>query len=213
MGIEEGIDMESRIIEAAKLMFVTKGYEATKMGDIAAEVGVSRTSMHYYFRTKEMLFEAIFSQLMQGLLPNLGSVMDEKTTMLEKLPKIMDLYMSILVANPLIPIFVINEFQRDPEHLYKAVLKEPSRIEPIIRLQQQMTDEMEQGVMNKMPLIYTVTTVLGLLVFPLLARNPLTTVFMDGDEDRFKSFMIERKPFVKEIVLRMLTPDKNVQNK
>ena len=51
MSTEELQDMESRIIEAAKRVFVRKGYEATKMGDIAADVGISRTAMHYYFRT------------------------------------------------------------------------------------------------------------------------------------------------------------------
>ena len=49
MSTEELQDMESRIIEAAKRVFVRKGYEATKMGDIAADVGISRTAMHYYF--------------------------------------------------------------------------------------------------------------------------------------------------------------------
>ncbi len=46
MSTEELQDMESRIIEAAKRVFVRKGYEATKMGDIAADVGISRTAMH-----------------------------------------------------------------------------------------------------------------------------------------------------------------------
>lgn len=213
MGVEESTDMEIRIIEAAKLMFVKKGYEATKMGDIAAEVGISRTAMHYYFRTKELLFEAIFSKLMESLLPNLGSVMDEDTTMLEKLPKIMDLYMATIMANPSFPIFVVNELNRDPEHLYKAILKDPSRIQPIVRLRQQMNEEMEKGMLNKIPLLYVINTLLGLLVFPLLARNPLTAIFMNGNDEEFNAFMKERMPFVKGIMFRLLTPDNNVQNK
>lgn len=39
MSKEEAITMESRILEAAKQVFVTKGYEATKMGDVAAKAG------------------------------------------------------------------------------------------------------------------------------------------------------------------------------
>ncbi|WP_347394970.1 TetR/AcrR family transcriptional regulator, partial [Parabacteroides leei] len=64
MSKEEAITMESRILEAAKQVFVTKGYEATKMGDVAAKAGIGRTALHYYYRTKEMLFDAIFDQLM-----------------------------------------------------------------------------------------------------------------------------------------------------
>ena len=52
MKTEENNNMERRIIEAAKLVFVRKGYEATTMVDIAAEVGINLTALHYYFRTK-----------------------------------------------------------------------------------------------------------------------------------------------------------------
>ena len=48
-------EMEPRIIEAAKRVFVRKGYEAATMSDVAAEVGIGRTALHYYYRTKEIL--------------------------------------------------------------------------------------------------------------------------------------------------------------
>ena len=127
MSTEELQDMESRVIEAAKRVFVRKGYEATKMGDIALEVGISRTAMHYYFRTKEMLFDAIFGQLMDALLPNIGVIVSEPTSFLEKIPKIVEQYTAMIQANPLFPIFVVNEFNRDPEHLYKTILKDPEK--------------------------------------------------------------------------------------
>lgn len=205
---EELQDMEVRIIEAAKRVFVRKGYEATKMGDIALEVGISRTAMHYYFRTKEMLFDAIFGQLMDALLPNIGLIVDEPTTCLEKIPKIVEQYMAMLQANHLFPIFVINEFNRDPEHLYRTILKDPTRIEPLLRLQKQLREEMERGLLKKMPLIYTASTLLGLIVFPMLLRNPLTSVFMDGDPRKFEAFLSERKTFIIETMIRLLTPDR-----
>lgn len=205
---EEVPDIENRIIEAAKLVFVKKGYEATKMGDIATEVGISRTAMHYYFRTKEMLFEAIFGQLMDALLPNIGLIMDEESACLEKIPRIVDEYMAMIQANPLFPVFVINEFQRDPEHVYRALMKNPARIQPIIRLQKQMSEEMEKGLLKKMPLIYTASTLLSLVVFPMLVRHPLTTVFLEGDPTKFEAFVTERKSFVKKVMLDLLTPEK-----
>lgn len=208
MSTEEVADIESRIIEAAKQVFVKKGYEATKMGDIAAEVGISRTAMHYYFRTKEMLFDAIFGQLMDVLLPNIGVIMDEKSTCLEKIPRIVDEYMAMIHANPLFPIFVINEFNRDPEHVYRAVMKNPSRVQPLLRLQNQMREEMEKGLLKKMPLVYTASTLLSLVVFPMLIRHPLTTVFLEGDEQKFGVFIRERKSLIKEMMLRLLTPEK-----
>ena len=116
-------EMEPRIIEAAKRVFVRKGYEAATMSDVAAEVGIGRTALHYYYRTKEILFDAIFGQLLSSLLPNIDRVLDEKSTMLEKMPVIVDLYMGIVRANPMFPNFVVGELNRDPERLFQTVLR------------------------------------------------------------------------------------------
>lgn len=213
MSTEEAVTMENRILDAAKQVFVRKGYEATKMGDVAAEAGIGRTTLHYYYRTKEMLFDAIFDQLMGALLPNLGAIIDEDAPFLEKLPKIIDQYVRTLQLNPLFPIFVINELQRDPEHIYSSILKNPARVEPIYRMRKQMEDEMERGVLKKMPVHYAATTLISLLVFPMLVRNPFTIVFMEGDAGRYEAFLKERIPFVTDIMIRLLTPDNHTQNK
>lgn len=207
MSTEELPDMEGRIIEAAKRVFVLKGYEATKMGDIATEVGISRTAMHYYFRTKEMLFDAIFGQLIRVLLPNIALIMEEPSTFLEKLPKIVDQYVSMMQQNPQFPIFVVNEFNRDPQHLYRTLMKDPLRIQPLMQLQRQLLDEMDRGLIRRMPLIYSISTLLSLVVFPMLARNPLTDLFLDGDKEQFDAFFEERKSLITDIMVRLFTPD------
>lgn len=213
MSTEEVITMENRILEAAKQVFVRKGYEATKMGDVAAEAGIGRTALHYYYRTKEMLFDAIFDQLMGDLLPNLGVIMNEDLPFLEKLPRIVEQYVKTLQKNPLLPIFVISELQRDPEHIYQSVLKDPARVEPIIHLRTQIQNEMEKGLLKKMPLIYTASTLVSLVVFPALVRKPFTAVFMDGDTEKYEAFLQERIPFVTDIMIRLLTPDDHIQHK
>lgn len=213
MSTEDVITMEDRILEAAKQVFVRKGYEATKMGDVAAEAGIGRTALHYYYRTKEMLFDAIFDQLIGALLPNLGAIIDEDTSFLEKLPKIIDQYVKTLQRNPLFPIFVINELERAPEHIYHSILKNPSRVEPIIRMRRQMEKEMEQGLLKKLPVYYVATTLISLLVFPMLVRNPFTAIFMGGDAEKYEDFLQERIPFVTDIMIRLLTPDDHIQHK
>lgn len=208
MSTEELQDMESRIIEAAKRVFVRKGYEATKMSDIALEVGLGRTALHYYFRTKEMLFDAIFGRLMGVLLPNIEMIVNEPVSCLEKIPRIVDQYLMIVHANPSFPIFVVNEFNRDPEHLYRVILKEPERLGLFLRLREQMLEEMEKGILRKIPLVYLVSTLMSLVVFPVLARNPLTNVFFEGDPRKFEVFLQERGKFIKEVLIRLLTPDR-----
>lgn len=206
MKTEENNNMERRIIEAAKLVFVRKGYEATTMVDIAAEVGINRTALHYYFRTKEMMFKAIFAQLIGTLLPNIDMIMDEENTILEKLPAFIDAYLAALLRNQLFPLFVINEMNRDPAHLFGAIAKNISQIHPLIRLQSQLIDEMERGLLNKMPLEDVASTFIGLVIFPILIRNPLVTIFMNGEDEAFDKFINRRKQLIYDVMYHLLSP-------
>ncbi|WP_455622176.1 TetR/AcrR family transcriptional regulator [Parabacteroides sp.] len=200
-------EMESRIIEAAKQVFVRKGYEAATMGDVAAEVGIGRTALHYYYRTKEILFDAIFDQLMSSLLPNISRILDEKSTMLQKMPAIIDQYMAIIRSNPMFPIFVVKELNRDPQRLFRTVLRDPRKIQPMLRLRKQMEQEMEEGLIRRMPVIDLVSTIVSLVVFPMLIREPLLAAFLDGDMNEFEKYMDRRKELIVGVVTRMMAPE------
>ena len=63
--------MEQKIIQAAKETFLKKGYKETNMSDIAAAVGLTRPAMHYYFRTKERLFQTVFGDILESFLPKI----------------------------------------------------------------------------------------------------------------------------------------------
>lgn len=204
--MEEITDMETRIIEAAKRVFVRQGYESATMSDIAREAGIGRTALHYYYRTKERLFEAIFGQLMSVLLPNIDRIMAEEKSMLEKLPPIIEQYITIVQANPSFPLFIINELNRDPDHLYRTILKDPERIQPILRMRKQMEQEMEQGLLRPMPLEDIVTALVGQIVFPMLIRRPLTDLFMEGDREAFDAFLLRRRLLITEIIIWLLAP-------
>ena len=201
--------IENRIIEAAKQVFVRKGFEATKMSDIAAEVGLGRTAINYYYRTKELLFDAVFCQLMDSLLPNIKRIVEEDTNCLEKIPQLVNQYVNMVQDNPLMPVFVVNELNRDPHHLYQAVLRNSQRIEPLIKLRRLVEEEMSAGTLKRMPLVYVVSTLMSLIIFPMLIRNPLTTLFLNDDVSGFDAFIEARKPFISQLMIQLLTPDLN----
>ena len=180
-------EMEPRIIEAAKRVFVRKGYEAATMSDVAAEVGIGRTALHYYYRTKEILFDAIFGQLLSSLLPNIDRVLDEKSTMLEKMPVIVDQLLGIGGAS--------------------ARLRDPKKIQPILRLRRQIEEEMDKGLLRKMPVIDLVSTLVSLVVFPLLIRKPLAAAFLDNDMGRFEEYMDRRRDLIVEVITQLMVPD------
>ena len=144
---------------------------------------------------------------MDALLPNIRVIVEKPTSCLEKIPEIVEQYLSLLHAHPSFPIFVVNELNRDPEHLYQVILQTPSRFEPLMQLQTLLQEEMESGKLKKVPLVYVVSTFFSLMVFPLLMRNALTRVFLDDDSRKFECFLQERKVYIVDILVRMLQPE------
>ena len=199
--------IEERIIEAAKQVFVRKGYVAATMGDVANEAGIGRTALHYYYRTKEILFDAVFEQLSSSFLPNIDRILDQERPFIEKLPSIIDIYMGIIRANPSFPQFVIGELNRDRNHVFQTILKNPETIRPVLRLRQQVEDEMEQGLIRKIPIVDLVTTVVSLAVFPMLIREPLQVLFLNQDPKLFEEFIERRKTLIIETAVRLITPN------
>lgn len=207
MNTEQIPDMELKILEAAKVVFVRKGYEATKMSDIATEVGIGRTALHYYFRTKEMLFDAIFGQVIAELVPNIEPIANMNCTILDKIEQVIPIYADLLMRNPLIPIFVASEMNRDPDHLIQTMGKNTARLFPFLKLKKQLLSEMEEGTLKKLPFVDVVTTLISLMVFPMLTRNLVTEIFLEGDNEAFTDYYLKRRKLVAQIMRNLLTPE------
>ena len=58
---EKELNTEQTILEAAKKIFIHKGMDGARMQEIADEAGINKALLHYYFRSKDKLFEAIFT--------------------------------------------------------------------------------------------------------------------------------------------------------
>ena len=70
-------NMEERILKAARSLFIEKGFEETSMSDIAANVGINRPGLHYYFRTKERMFHAVFEDIILSIVPKVFTILME----------------------------------------------------------------------------------------------------------------------------------------
>lgn len=60
-------DNRERIITAANRLFYIKGYNQTSFADVADEIGISKGNLHYHFRSKDDLLEAIITLRMQSI--------------------------------------------------------------------------------------------------------------------------------------------------
>ena len=109
-------DTESRILQAAEEEFLLKGLEGARTTAIAGRAGVTHAMLHYYFRTKNMLFERIIEEKMR----NAGNIMQAvfvlgDMPLMERVKRGVEQHFDFIAANPNLPRFVIQEIYSHPE--------------------------------------------------------------------------------------------------
>jgi len=195
---EASATAEEKIKEAARKLFTQKGFAATKTRDIAREAGINLALLNYYFRSKEKLFEII-------MLENLGHffqgimviVNDEGTTFYKKTELLVDFYISRLLDNPDVPLFVLNEARNNPENLPKKFNLMNSYF------MKQFMEEMKKGKVKKLDPSHLMMNIVGLSIFPFTARPMMQRIRKINDKE-YESLMLERKKLIPEWIKTML---------
>ncbi|NTW33144.1 MAG: TetR/AcrR family transcriptional regulator, partial [Bacteroidetes bacterium] len=103
---------EKLILKAAKKVFIDKGFDGARMQEIADLAGINKALLHYYFRSKEKMFDAVFEDVFMQFLPEVTEVMNSEITLFDKIKTFVDVYITALLKNPHIPIFVLHELSR-----------------------------------------------------------------------------------------------------
>ncbi|MED5370510.1 MAG: TetR/AcrR family transcriptional regulator [Myxococcota bacterium] len=55
-------EREEQILRAARKVFIEKGFEKTRMSDVAGAAGLSKGAVYFYFDSKQALIQALASQ-------------------------------------------------------------------------------------------------------------------------------------------------------
>ena len=111
----ETTDAEKRILKAARKVFEVDGFGGARMQRIADEAGISKASLHYYFRSKENLFDKIFDEYMERIIPLFSTWHDDSDDWQPKVRKFMHQLMDVFRDTSV--LFLIQEMRRFPEKL------------------------------------------------------------------------------------------------
>ncbi len=192
---------EEKIYEAARRIFILKGMDGARMQEIADEAGINKALLHYYFRSKENLFKAVFKDTFTKFFKKIGVIILSDTPTKEKLNEFINNFIDLIQANPYVPQFIINEINRNP-HGLKALMFE-SGIEPqkIIEL---FTKEKELGKASGIDPRHIIISLLGMLIFPFISKPLLQIVYFNDDQEAYNQFLNERKEIVKNMILKFI---------
>lgn len=177
-------------MEAARQVFVQHGLKGARMQAIADKAGINKALLHYYFRTKEALFEKVFIETLQVNAPVLFGILGKPGPLKQKIGEFVEHYIELLKANPYMPLFILNELSQNPENLFGKVGPQLSMI--IGGLELQLKAEAEKGNIRPIHPVDMVSAVMGLCVFPFLAKPLLMPIFKLQESD-YLEFLERRK--------------------
>lgn len=205
MSDEKSLSLENRILETAKSVFMEKGYSDTSMSEIAERVGINRPGLHYYFRTKDKMFHAVFGAIVQSLVPQFQDILCQKNLpFAERIGKVIDVYYQMLLQNPYLPLFVLREIHRDMNFML-AAFHNQRVLHFFEELKKELQAEMDSGRLRQVPLRIVFCTFYSALVFPFLSKNLLTQTMMQDHED-FEDLLTEWKPYIVRQMVSLLCP-------
>jgi len=191
--IEKNASTEEKIKEAARKVFTQKGYAATRTRDIAEESGLNLALINYYFRSKENLFDIIMLENIQLFMHSIADILnDHDTTLKEKISVLIGHYIDMLIRNPQMPIFILNEINTNPGKLVEKIGINVKHDDLFIVKQWKEVAKLQGLKINP---IHIVMNVVGMTIFPFMG-GPLLRNRTGISMEEFNVLMEQRKTLI-----------------
>ncbi|EPD99694.1 TetR/AcrR family transcriptional regulator [Capnocytophaga sp. oral taxon 336] len=196
------ISTEERIKAAARKVFHQKGFAGTRTRDIAEEAGINHAMLNYYFRSKEKLFEMVMMETMAQFFKGVNLMLnDESTSLDEKIDLIVSNYVDLLLKEPELPTFILNEVRPNPQAFVEQnPIKEALTHSVLTR---QYAEAVARGEITEPNLMQAILNVIGLVIFPFIAK-PILTSIINIPEEQYKVLMLQRKTLIPQWIKAML---------
>ncbi|AKD56842.1 TetR/AcrR family transcriptional regulator [Spirosoma radiotolerans] len=195
------LSTEERIKEAAKAVFLEKGFDGTTTRDIAQAAGINSALMNYYFRSKEKLFQFIFDDLCHLMFAGMIDTFNQPISLKEKISALIDHQFQMMMCNPNLTIFIMNELHKNPERMAATIGMAKKIPESIFR--QQVDQAISEGKIAPVSAHHIMTMIIANIQF-LFVSKPMTMLTQGLDEAGFDKFAKEHMGYVKEMICEYL---------
>jgi AcrR family transcriptional regulator len=192
---------EEQILEAAKNVFQAKGMDGARMQEIADNAGINKAMLHYYYRSKQLLFEAVFKNAFSLLAPQLNKILNDDSSIEDKIRNFTTNYISFIIKHPYLPNFIIQELNRNPDFI--DTIQKNNTFLNIEKFKKQVASEVSLGIIKPIKGDQLFINILALNIFPFVAK-PLIKVFTNENDQGFKQLMEQRKTEVSEFIIHSI---------
>ena len=195
-------DTERRILEAAGKVFMMKGKLGASMQDIADEAGINRTLLHYYFRSKDKLFDTIFDKLFSRVFPAMLGLIASDSSFEEKIEGFVEAYTAILEDNPYLPVFIFQEISLNPDRIVDTSKGSGFHSEDTLT---EFQSELEKIGLGDVDPRHIFASMMGMVLFPYIARPLFQAIAFQGNQESYDKFLAERKKHIPEFIKMAFT--------
>lgn len=194
------IGTKERIRLAAAKVFTEKGYEAATTRDIAKEAGIKNmASLHYYYRSKEKLFELIIQEKMHDFSKVMDRCFGKQAPLHQKIREFVPAYIDFFRDHPYLPLFVMSEGQRNANKVNELIGGDQHHD----ILQEQLNHLIEQKIIRPISLGNFYCNIIGLVIFPFISKNVLQ-IKTGMNEAEYQELLEERKDMIAEMIIKYL---------
>lgn len=192
---------EDRILAAARNVFLKKGMAGARMQDIADEAGINKALLHYYFRSKEKLFEEIFRQVSGQLLPRINQIIESDLSLFDKIHTFCHEYIEQMLQHPFIPLFLIDEANKQQgEFLEKHWGHQRPKLD---KFSEQVEQEIRQGRIRPVQSLQLYINMMSMCIFPFLSK-PILQYVAGMDDSIFRQMMGNRKKEIPQFIINSI---------
>ena len=193
---------EKIILEAARQVFIRKGFDGARMQEIADEANINKALLHYYFRSKDKLFMTIFVEIIQSfLLSSVMFIQDPGHSVFDKIRLFVGKYISLIQENPYLPGFILNELNRRPDRLVGIFKSSGLELDYFYS---QIEKEISEGKIDPVEPEHLLANMISMCIFPFVGKPMINAIILSVSDKDFNSFIEERKRTVPEFIINSI---------
>ncbi len=192
---------EEKIFNAARIIFQKKGFAGARMQEIADGAGINKAMLHYCFKNKELLFQAVFMNAFGQLAPQINEIFNSSESVFEKIKKFTDSYISFVIQNPYLPAFVIQEMNNNPEFVM-SFLNDENKPNPS-QFALQIEKEIREGIIIDINPKQLLLDIFSMTAFPFVAQTLVKGILQLTDAE-FMQMMEERKTSIADQIINAI---------
>jgi TetR/AcrR family transcriptional regulator len=189
---------EELIIETAKNVFFKQGNIHATTQDIADAAGINRALIHYYFRSREKLFDVVFMEAQKTLLHKMDKVLATDELFSKKVENFIDVFIEESLEYPYLENFIISEINRSKKDAGISVSKDIAN-SVLKKFSNEVLIEIKKDTLKVSTPLEFMINLLSLCSFAIIAR-PMIQYAFDIDDEQYKSFMKDRKRQILKMV-------------